>query len=1752
VSFKDWAGNEINRVYADAWGAYNGLNYSTWEVNPPNPTGYGPTMMVGCMNDAGPVKDPVTGQMVADPLFQDGYSQFCYELPFMPGQTGYFDTPVVPTSAFAGGYNPPDCAYPDATPAVSEVDGDNNVGPWLAGIKGSVITVAVSPGGSGYTSAPTVIFDNTGTGGAGAAATAVIQTDGKVAGVTVTNRTTNRGYSSAPTITFGSTSGTGAIATANMTRSVTSVTVSNGNGGSYPPTGTITATFSAPPAGGTTATGTVNTAVIPNTGGRRRITSVNISNAGAGYTGTAGITFSLTGTPNANPTVNMGQSVTSVTINNPGSGYTTAPSVSFVGTVGAGGSLARGNAFEAGAVVAVNVTNPGSSYANAPAVSFNGGGGSGAAATASIELNGTITIKKLGDQLVDNYEYTGPLAAAPYNQMKVTRHYSFGTAPADFSKFPSLTAPNTYSCNSNSTTAICPYVTVGGQALTAVSWADETIKGTVPAGVPACTMQQQAQYGGLKALCGQLSITAANGKQSVDTVTVTIGGKTPTHVDASSTIQAAIDKAQPGDLIIVDPTCNTSAGPDSCANPKNPVVSKSGAAHQEMLLIWKPVRLQGVGAASSIIDANPHPAGKLDPWRQRVVCLFGLALNGIPITGANPYDPSSAVSCDSSMQFSVDRLPLEATVGWDATLNGNLAEQLIEPTLMGAYEGAGITVLGKGVKFPAGSNPFASDVFPDGTQLLTTSDCVNSRGANPYPSNFLCNPSSIDGLTVKNSSQGGGGIFVHAWGHNLQIANNRVLNNQGTMSGGITVGQGEHPDVYQVGGTATTVPGSCILNTGNAPTNMALPYCFDMDVNIHNNAVTQNSSLGDELFSSTPAGAGGVTFCNGSDYYKFNFNWVCGNMSTGDGAGVAHVGFTYDGDIEHNTILYNQSTNPTIVTNGGGLLIMGAPDADPPCGLLTDQDCVSPPGSISPSDGTGPGLVINANLILGNSADSGSGGGLRLQHVNGTDVLNFPNGSSTNNGARWPAVPGHSAHPAFQLLTPWNAVSVTNNIIANNVAGWDGGGVSLLDALATNLINNTIVSNNSTASSGVLFTSLFAPLASTQGDNCSVNNGAQSCPQPAGLVSVTNSEVLKANIGQIGSPVTCPSGHGKRGTTSDCTQFSVPVLYNDLFWQNRSLIIGVGVLGNGVVNQQNTVTVYDPAFGQTQTAATTQAHTGSCDDPNAKYSYWDIGVRGDTAPGNHSSGFILAPVYSALTNPSGLYGENGSGSNNLLAPSSTVTSTYCNGSRVPVEASVPGSPYPGWTTLPGTNESNALPAPPFTLLAAATVDEGNNWINLRWGPLSLNVTDPKGTTPEFAFDPKLVDGSLAINAVPVSSTQGAAAPSADFYGNPRKLNAVDIGAIEVPAPPAPTLTSISPTSGARGTSVPVTLTGTNLTGATAISVSGSGFTVNGLTVVDDTTVKATFVIAASAGTGGTRTVSITTPGGTSNTVNFNVVNPPTATLASVSPNTGTRSTAVPVTLIGSNFTTGSTVAVSGGGVSVGGITVVDSTTITATFTISGSAALGNGHSVTVTNANGTASNGVAFTVTAGTAPTLTSISPTSGTRGTSVSVTLTGTNLTGASAIAVSGSGFTVSNIVVVNSTTVTATFTIAPSAGTFGNRSVTVTTPGGTSNSVNFGVNYPGDPTLTSVSPNNGARGASVSVTLTGTNFTTTTLGTPVTVSGTGVTVSGVTVVSSTQITATFNISAGATVGSHSVRVNNATLLGILNPSNAVTFTVN
>ena len=76
------------RVYSDQWGIFNGLYFSTWTVNPPNPTRLHPADDDRLHERSGPdprIRPAIRGQMITDPAYNPAYSNFCYEKPFMPG-----------------------------------------------------------------------------------------------------------------------------------------------------------------------------------------------------------------------------------------------------------------------------------------------------------------------------------------------------------------------------------------------------------------------------------------------------------------------------------------------------------------------------------------------------------------------------------------------------------------------------------------------------------------------------------------------------------------------------------------------------------------------------------------------------------------------------------------------------------------------------------------------------------------------------------------------------------------------------------------------------------------------------------------------------------------------------------------------------------------------------------------------------------------------------------------------------------------------------------------------------------------------------------------------------------------------------------------------------------------------------------------------------------------------------------------------------------------------------------------------------------------------------------------------------------------------------------------------------------------------------------------------------------------------------------------------------------------------------------
>jgi hypothetical protein len=80
-------------------------------------------------------------------------------------------------------------------------------------------------------------------------------------------------------------------------------------------------------------------------------------------------------------------------------------------------------------------------------------------------------------------------------------------------------------------------------------------------------------------------------------------------------------------------------------------------------------------------------------------------------------------------------------------------------------------------------------------------------------------------------------------------------------------------------------------------------------------------------------------------------------------------------------------------------------------------------------------------------------------------------------------------------------------------------------------------------------------------------------------------------------------------------------------------------------------------------------------------------------------------------------------------------------------------------------------------------------------------------------------------------------------------------------PSAPAVTAVAPTSGWPGETLNVVVTGTDFTGATAVSFSGTGVTVNNYTVANATQITAGVSIAYNA-TLSARDVSVTTAAGT--------------------------------------------------------------------------------------------------------------------------------------------------------------------------------------------------------------------------------------------------------------------------------------------------
>ncbi|MFQ5478659.1 MAG: hypothetical protein ACE5E4_08585 [Candidatus Binatia bacterium] len=701
----------------------------------------------------------------------------------------------------------------------------------------------------------------------------------------------------------------------------------------------------------------------------------------------------------------------------------------------------------------------------------------------------TITIESEGATLVLNPAYDGAGGVEPKN---ITRDYGFGSAMGTAS--------------------------IGGTPLTNLVWTDASITATVPNGTTS----------------GELVITRGdNSRSTVSGITVTVGGPTPTYVPTDfPTIQAAIDSAQPNDLIIVEP-----------------------GIYSEIVIMWKPVRLQAYGPGATTINAVKVPAEKLQAWRDKIATLITLG--------------------------AIDMLP-----GQELLLGG------IAPEVFVTEEGPGIMVLAKDL--PAASGGFG-----------LVSGRPNAR---------------IDGFTITGGDTGGA-IMVNGFARFLEIANNHLYGNSGFYGGGIRVG---HPFLINAAGGGGYLDGQ---NDG---------------ITIHHNRVTQNGGLGGT--------GGGISIHTGTDNYQVTDNWVCGNFQFGEGGGIGHMGLSDNGLIARNTILFNESWHGMNPASGGGVLVAGGP----PLG-----------GGLSPGAGN---VTVIDNLIQGNGAQVGDGGGIRISRVNGEDVAANPN------------------TPAA-----WYRVDVFNNMIVNNLAGFAAGGISLFDSANVNIVHNTIANNDSTATSG----SAFTP-----------GNPSTSDPQPAGVVSHAHSPELA-------------NAFGGDAAVDPFRDFSNPQLADNIIWHNRSFFFDI----------DNTVT---PAvYGLLPDIA------GG--DPPV---YDDLAVVGTATPQ------FLNPTNCILTD------TTGTDPSNFMADPAFVAE-YTTG---------------------GQGQTIAIPEA-TTILAPPALDEGGNFIRVRFGPLTLSDTNSGLLLGNY----HLAAASPAVDTG-LDLTGSHALLGQDFDRQPRPAAAgVDIGADERPS-----------------------------------------------------------------------------------------------------------------------------------------------------------------------------------------------------------------------------------------------------------------------------------------------------------------------------------------------------------------------------------
>ena len=403
------------------------------------------------------------------------------------------------------------------------------------------------------------------------------------------------------------------------------------------------------------------------------------------------------------------------------------------------------------------------------------------------------------------------------------------------------------------------------------SWTNTSITVKVPAGTPAGAYQLDVTRGD-------------NSKTSINGITVHVGvpeSQVKRVPSQYSTVQAAIDAATPGDLVLIAP-----------------------GVYTENLIMWKPVRLQGSGAAATAINAGYFPPEKQTVWNSLLAGIF--ASQGTNKTYST--DPTGNPIPD----FTVDRGSAILVLGKHDTTNATSSSLDDFYNMPSRIDGLQITqaTLGSGIYVHAYAHNLQitnNKIFANqgthggGIRLGTPTDPV--IGTPNYRSSFNDNIVIAHNDINSNGGTGfaigsGGGIGLYEGSDNYRISDNFISGNYAALAGAGIAQQGLSNSGWK------TNP------DGTFATPLTPKYgVIERNTIIFNEAFDEGAGifLGGEA-TLTPTVANSVT--PGVGNVIINDNLIQGNKAGNIGGGISLV--RYNGlDVTNNPL----NTDPTIDTS---------------------------------------------------------------------------------------------------------------------------------------------------------------------------------------------------------------------------------------------------------------------------------------------------------------------------------------------------------------------------------------------------------------------------------------------------------------------------------------------------------------------------------------------------------------------------------------------------------------------------------------------------------------------------------------------------------------------------------------------------------------------------------------------------------------------------------------------------------------------